>query len=229
MKQMNKAIGIIVVLVLLATAASASVQPKLTLTTDKSLYNWNDVPQVIISNAGSTNLNIVSATLQIKDGSGVSVYYQQIDIGRLKPKMNYIVRLNQLLPAGSYKAVLVYSLAGSMTRYTISSNVFVVAAPLILKTEVYGSVQGVKFSVTNPGTQPIDLSSVKMQVYTAAGVPLYDPFSVYPSYYPLQPNTSYGFTWGVFGGIPAGTYRAKMTMQTSNGILVIDGDLFTVK
>lgn len=229
MKQMNKAIGIIVVLVLMAAAASASVQPKITLTTDKSMYNWNEAPQVIINNAGSTSLNIRSVELQIKDDSGVSVYYQQIDIGRLKPKMNYTVWLGQPLPAGSYKAVLVYSLSGSRTRYTISSNGFVVAAPLILKTEVYGSSQGVKFNVTNLGTQPIDLSSVKMQVYTAAGVPLYDLFSVYPSYYPLQPNKSYEFTWGVFGGIPAGTYRAKMTVLTNGGVLVIDGDLFAVK
>lgn len=220
MKQRNIAIGIVVVLVLMAVAPSASVQPKLTLTTDKSTYNWNEAPQITINNAGNTSVIIDSGTLQITNSSGV-IDRKYIDVV-LSPKSSYTVQLD-VLPAGKYKVVLVYSLESNRNiRYNFSSNVFVVSASPFLTTVVYGGVQGVKFNVTNPGTQPIDLSLLEIQVYTDTGMPLYDPFSVYPSYYPLQPNTSYEFTWGIFGGIPAGTYQAKMKM-------VIDDDLFTVK
>jgi hypothetical protein len=237
MKQINKVLGIIVVLALLAVAASASapVQAKLTLTTDKSTYNWNEQrPQVIIYNAGNTALNVVSATLQIINDGDVSIFRQQIDIDVLKPKQNYTatVRLNTLLSAGKYKAVLVYSLSGcGKIKYTVSSNVFVVAPPLVLTTVVNGA-KDVRFTVTNPGTKAFDLLSlVKMQVFNSdTDVPLYSPFIVCPSCDPLQPNKNIEFGWGVFGGTPAGTYRGKMLIQTERyGILVVNGDVFVVK
>lgn len=217
MKQRNIVIGIVVVLVLMSMAASASVQPKITLTTDKSTYNWNEAPAVTISNLGYTKIYVDSGTLQITNSSGV-VDRKYIDVA-LDPKTSYTEQLN-LLPAGEYRVFLVYSLESNRNiRYNFSSNVFVVSASPYLTTA--GNAQGITFNVTNPGTQPIDLSLLEIQVYTDYGMPLYDPFSVYPSYYPLQPNASYEFTWGVFGGIPAGTYKAKMKM-------VLDDDLFTV-
>lgn len=233
MKQINKVIGIIVVLAVLAAIASASVPAKLTLTTDKGIYNWSENrPQVIIYNAGNTVLDIRSATLQITNDSGVSIYRQKVDIDILKPRQNYTatVRLNKLLPAGEYKAVLVYSLSGSgKTKYTVSSNAFVVAPSLTLTTMVNGA-KDVRFMVTNPGTQAIDISKIKMQVCSDKGAPLYSPFSICPSCDPLQPNKSIKFGWGVFGGIPAGTYQGKMMLQTSsNGVLVINGDTFEVE
>jgi uncharacterized membrane protein len=232
MKQTNKVIGIIVVLALLAAAASASVPAKLTVTTDKNTYNWNEKrPQVIIYNAGNTTLDIASATLQITNDSGISIYRQQLDIDVLKPKRNYTVtvRLNSLLPAGKYKAFLVYSLSGCKVKYTVSSDIFVVSPPLVLTTVVNGA-KDVRFTVTNPGTQDIDLSLVKMQVYSDKDVPLYGSFSVCPSCDPLQPNKSIEFGWGVFGGTPAGIYQGKMLIQTSgNWILVVNGDVFIVK
>jgi hypothetical protein len=235
MKQINNIIGIIVVLALLAATASASVpiQAKLTLTTDKNTYNWNEKrPQVIIYNAGNTALDIGSAVLQITNDSGVSLFRQQINIDVSKPKQNYTatIRLNNLLPAGKYKAVLVYSLSRSGIKYTISSNVFVVTPPLVLTTVVNGA-KDVRFTVTNPGSQDIDLSLVKMQVCSSeTGVPLYGSFSVCPSCDLLQPNKSVEFGWGVFGGTPTGKYRGKITMQTQgNGVLVVNGDVFVVK
>jgi hypothetical protein len=235
MKQISKVIGIIVVLALLAATASAyaSVPVKLTLTTDKNTYNWNEKrPQVIIYNAGNTALDIGSAVLQITNDSGVSIYRQQIDIDILKPKQNYTatVRLNNLMPAGKYKAVLVYSLSGSRIKYSVSSNVFVVTPPLVLTT-VVNAARDIRFTVTNPGTQAITLSLVKMQVCSGdTGVPLYSSFSVCPSCDPLQPNKSVEFGWGVFGGTPTGKYLGKIMMQTeSNGVVVVNGDVFTVR
>jgi hypothetical protein len=236
MKQINKVIGIIVVLALLAAtaSASASVPSKLALTTDKITYNWNEKrPQVIIYNAVNTALDIGSTVLHITNDSGVSIYHQQVNIGVLRPKQNYTVtvRLNSLLPAGIYKAVLVYSLPGSgKIKYTVSSNIFVVAPPLVLAT-VVNSAKDVRFTVTNPGTKTIDMSLVKMQVCSAdTGVPLYSSFFVCPSCDPLQPNRNIEFGWGVFGGTPAGKYRGKMMIQTaSNGVLVVNGDVFVVK
>jgi hypothetical protein len=233
MKQINKVIGIIVALSLLAATASASapVHSKLTLTTDKNIYNWDERPQVIIYNAGNAALGICSATLQITNDSGISIFRQQIDIDVLKPKQNYTiaVRFNSLLPAGKYNAVLTYSLSVRGTKYTISSDVFVVSPPLVLTTMVKGD-KDVRFTITNPGTQAIDLSLVKMMVCSNKGVPLYSPFSVCISCNPLQPNTSTGFGWSVFGGTPAGTYRGKIMIQTPrDGVLVVNGDLFMVK
>lgn len=234
MKQRNIAIGmgIVVVLVLMAmaTAASASasafVQPNLTLTTDKSMYNWNETPQVIFNNTGNTKLYIEFGSLYIKNSSG-AVYHEYLDIV-LNPKSNYTEKLI-LLPAGKYFVYFVYPPFESNRniRVNFTSNVFVVAPPLTLTTKVYGCARVVKFNITNPGTRPIDLSPIKLQVYTVAGVPIYNQFSLFPSY-SLQPNKSW-FTWSDFEGIRAGTYQAKMTMQTSNGVVVINGDLFTVK
>lgn len=231
MRMVNKIIGLLLVFALAAAAASASA-PKLTLGTDKTLYNWNEEPVFYINNTGN-DLNIYSATLQITDDKGVSISRPVTISNRvsvLRTKLNYTIRWAEfnygLLPAGKYKALVVYSVPGSRDKY-VSSNVFVVAPPLILTT-TKNSTSGVVFRVTNTGTQPIDLSSVDLQVYTDKGVPVYDPFPVYPSYYLLKPGKSYDFAWGVFGGIPAGTYQAKMYLQAGPKLLVINGNVFTV-